>query len=299
MKKGKVFSQISTAIVTPFNCAGALNVKVVPSLVRHITEYGGIKGLFVCGWCGEGSSMTVDERKLMSEAVMKSVSENVSVMVHVGATVNIDDAVQLAIHAKNLGANAISAMPHVSLKGDLKGIFKYYRYICDSVDLPFYVYWRYDLFEGITYKEFLAEIRNIPTFEGIKYLDHNLYQFERMIEYSDRNMVALSGYDEVCLAAMILGSKGAIGATFNAMPKSFVLLRELFKKKELESAKDLQIRINNLIEKMLEYGVIASVKAIYKEIYGIDVGGVREPYKEISEKQIMDLVNTYKQNELA
>lgn len=60
----------------------------------------------MCGSTGSGIAMTVDERKAMTAAVCASNKGRVPVIVMVGAC-PVEDAIALAVHAKECGAAAV------------------------------------------------------------------------------------------------------------------------------------------------------------------------------------------------
>ncbi len=88
------------ALLTPFTADDQVNYAVLHDVVEyHLTK--GIGGFYVCGSTGEGVYMSVDERKQVTESVIKQVAGRVPVIAHVGTMV-ARDAVALASHAQKV-----------------------------------------------------------------------------------------------------------------------------------------------------------------------------------------------------
>ena len=84
-----------------------------------------VHGLYVCGFTGDCFNMRLEERKRAAElAVAASKKFRGQVIVHVG-TPNSRDSMELAEHAANAGADAVSCMPQSNLNH--AKLLQYYR----------------------------------------------------------------------------------------------------------------------------------------------------------------------------
>ena len=96
------------ALVTPFTAEDKVNVGVLRELVEYLIDKR-VGGFYVCGGTGEGLFMSPEERKLVTETVVDQVNGRVPVIAHVGSMV-VGDAVDLAEHAQETGAEGISSV---------------------------------------------------------------------------------------------------------------------------------------------------------------------------------------------
>lgn len=294
----------ATALVTPFDSENQLAVKVIPALVKHIFD-AGVGGVFVCGWTGEPLSMTKEERMQMAEAVVHESAGQLPVIVHVGAT-DVETAKGLAKHAVHIKANAIGTTPPLDHVGEIQKVFSYYRQVANAApDLPFYVYWRDDMKSGdITPKRFLEGMEAIPNFAGIKFTDKDFYFFQQIVDLSGGRLNALTGPDEMFIAGLFMGSDGAIGSTYNIIPRQFVAIYNDFLSNQARPhGMAKQESANRLISALLEKGVLTGIKAIL-ERRGIPVGHVRENivYKqkgELTTDQVDYLIKVMDENGLS
>ena len=123
----KPIEGVMPALITPYRPDGSVNVDMIRTLVAlHIEE--GCNGFFVCGSTGEGLFLTPEERKLVAQTVIEEVAGQVAVTVHVG-TVCTDLSVELAKHAKQIGASAVSSVPPIYYKVGLPGMMQHIRRI--------------------------------------------------------------------------------------------------------------------------------------------------------------------------
>ena len=89
-------------IVTPLTEDDRIDVFSLKSLVDYCID-GELQCLYPCGTTGEMMYLTVDERKLVAETVVRQANGRVPVFVHVGAW-NQADTIELAKHAVEIGA---------------------------------------------------------------------------------------------------------------------------------------------------------------------------------------------------
>ena len=75
--------------------------------------------------------MSLDERKLVTETVIAQVNGRVPVIVHVGC-VAVSDAVELAQHAQQAGADGVSSILPPLYKSN-RSLYAYYEAIGSAV----------------------------------------------------------------------------------------------------------------------------------------------------------------------
>src|SRR5229473_638800 len=102
---------IIPALLTPIGEDGEVAVQPLERLLERL--YGaGVHGMYVCGQTGEGLLQTASMRKRAAEVVVACTPKGRSAIIHVGAH-RPDEAVELARHAKSIGAHAVSSLPPI------------------------------------------------------------------------------------------------------------------------------------------------------------------------------------------
>ena len=93
------------------------------------------------------------------------------------------------------------------------------------------------------------------------------------------NFVVFNGPDEQFVSGRVIGADGGIGGTYAVMPELYLAMNEHINKGEIEAARAIQYDADRIIYKMCEaHGNLYAVqKEILRRMYGLELGGVREP----------------------
>ena len=93
------------------------------------------------------------------------------------------------------------------------------------------------------------------------------------------NFVVFNGPDEQFVSGRVIGADGGIGGTYAVMPELYLAMNEHINKGEIEAARAIQYEADRIIYKMCEaHGNLYAVqKEILRRMYGLELGGVREP----------------------
>ena len=127
-----------TALVTPFQENGEIDVKALKDLVSWQIE-SGINGLVPCGSTGEAATMSVADYKLVVSTVVTEAAGRVPVIA--GATSNdTEKAIEFSKIAKTAGADMLLHATPFYNKPTLNGLVAHYRAIANKVNLPIFIY---------------------------------------------------------------------------------------------------------------------------------------------------------------
>ena len=119
-------------------------------------------------------------------------------------------------------------------------------------------------------------MQRVPNFARFKFTDTNFYLFQQLVDLGGGALNAISGPDEMCLAAMVMGSDAAIGSTYNIMPRIYLRMRRAFENGDIRSAMTDQQRANRVISHLIDVGVVGGIKSIL-HWRGLPVGPPRPP----------------------
>jgi len=276
---------------TPMTSTGAINLKMIPDYADSLKS-GGIVGVFVLGSSGEGLLLSSSERKMVVEKWREFCDGNFKLIVHVGHT-SYKEAQELAIHAKDSNAYAISCMGPVFLQPKkVDDLVEYCAKIASATpSLPFY-YYHIPLRTGIDISmvEFLKiGKKRIPNLAGIKFTHSNLMEMQQCMTLDDGYFDILHGSDATLLCGLVLGIKGAIGTTYNFDSSLYKRLTTAFENLDLTGAQNIQKQIIKLNEILGRYGGgIVAGKAIMK-LYGMDCGPCRSPLPSLDDTKMKQL----------
>lgn len=274
-----------SAPFTPFTEEGELNLDLIPAYYDALKR-NGVKGAFICGSTGEGVSLTFSEKVSVLKAwtALTKEDNDFVLMMFLGGT-NVKECKELAAIAQQEGADAISfTSPYYFKPANVEKLMQCCAEIAAAApDIAFY-YYHIPVLTGGNYAMFdllKAVDGHIPNFKGIKYTHEDFMDFLSCLNYNNRKYDMLWGRDENMLSSLVLGSKGAVGSTFNYAAPLYYNMIEAFSKGELEKANALQQKSIDMIRLLGKYGGIATGKA-YMKLVGLDCGEFRLPVANMS-----------------
>lgn len=282
------FKGIIPALLTPFKENGDINKESLRELIR-LNLKKGVTGFYIGGSTGEGFLMSVDERKELLEMVVDEVNKKASIIVQVGA-LSTADACKLTKHAELCEADAVSSVAPFYYQYSFEEIKKYYLDIAKSTDLPVIIY-NFPKFSNVTLTPTNAKSFFNEQFIGIKHTSNDFFALERFKKIRE-DILVFNGYDEMFLSGLIAGADGGIGSTYNFMAEKFIKILDYFEGGQIQEAQIIQKEVNDIIEKILQMGIIQAEKEILS-IMGIDMGVCREPFKHVNDqdkKVLKDIV---------
>jgi N-acetylneuraminate lyase len=292
MKSTDKFKGVFPALVTPFKDDGSLNEDALRAIIR-LNLKKGVKGFYADGSSSEAFLLSQEERKRLLEITASEAGGKCTLIAHVGS-IATDHVIDLGLHAKKLGYDAISAIPPFYYKFTSEEIKGYYHDIATSVDMPIIVY-NFPAFSGVTLTcDDIREYRRDSRFIGVKFTAMDLFQLQQ-IRAIDEDMIVFNGYDEMFLGGLVMGATGAIGSTYNFMAEKFIKIYDLFCAGKVGEAQKVQAEANEIIAVLAKVGVFQGEKYAL-ELQGIDAGPCRKPFKPLSEEakhSLKDVIERY------
>ena len=106
--------------------------------------------------------------------------------------------------------------------------------------------------------------------------------FQSCIHFRQGKYDMLWGRDENMLPALSLGSRGAVGSTYNYAAPLYYELIQAFNEGDLQKAQALQQKSIDMIRLLGKYGGIATGKA-YMKLINLNCGDFRLPVSNMTE----------------
>lgn len=279
---------IVAAPYTPFHADGSLNVAVIPAYADMLLE-SGVSGVFVCGSTGEGHSLTVAERIAVTDAWVAGAKGRFPVVVHAGHNCQ-SDARTLAAHAQSAGAQAIAALtPSYYKPKSVDDLIDFLSPVAAAAPkLPLYFYNIPSMTDvRLSVPELLKKGRKrIPNLHGAKFTHNDLMELQECLALADFDIVF--GFDEMLLAGLTMGCRGAVGSTYNFAAPLYRRIIAAFDKGDLETARREQRKSVELIRTLYDFGLMRAGKSVMA-MMGIDCGPVRSPLTPITPPEVAAL----------
>jgi N-acetylneuraminate lyase len=253
-----------------------------------LLQESGVRGAFICGTTGESLSLTVAERMAITEAWREAAGGKMPLVVHVGAN-SLPDARALAAHAAKCKVDAIAVMAPSFFRPNVEDLIAYCGAVAEAArQTPMYYYDIPTMTNvPIPTARFLEQgAKSIPTLHGIKFTNNDLMTLQECLALESFDIVF--GYDELLLAGLTLGVKGAVGSTYNFAAPLYLRLIDAFECYDLATARKAQLQSVCMIRVLQEFGFSRASKAMMSLI-GVDCGQVRLPLRPMAKAETADL----------
>lgn len=278
---------IITAMITPFTANG-VNFEEFGKMIEYQIE-GGADGLVVLGTTGEPATMTEEEKTEVIKYSVKKAAGRIKIIVGTGSN-DTAKAVKHSVQAEKLGADGVLAVTPYYNKCTQKGLYEYYKSICDAVKIPVIAYNVPSRTAVNILPETVEKLAQIPNMAGIKEASGNMAQVCETIRRIRGKMDLYSGEDFLNLPMLAVGGAGLISVTSNIAPALVKKMYNLVKANKLDEANAVQDYLLPLEDAcFLEVNPIP-VKAAYNMI-GFNAGVPRSPLTELEDKNKEILLN--------
>jgi len=202
------FGRVLTAMVTPFDAEGGLDLDAARDLACWLEAHGN-DGLVVAGTTGEAPVLSHDEKLSLWAAVVEAVS----IPVIAGAGTNdTADSVHLTKEASRLGVAGILAVGPYYNRPSQAGLEGHFRAIAAATDLPVMVY-DIPIRTGrkITTATLLRLAREVSNVLALKDAAGNPGETAALISSAPDGFEVYSGDDAMTLPLLACGAVGVVG----------------------------------------------------------------------------------------
>lgn len=235
-----MFTGAFTALVTPFK-KGAVDYDALGGLVEfQISE--GISGLVPCGTTGESSTLSHEEHHRVVEFVVKQARGRVPVIAGAGSNCTAE-AVSLAAHAKEIGADAVLLITPYYNKPTQEGLFLHFSEVARQVKIPIVLYNVPSRTSVNMLPQTVARLSAVTNIIGIKEATGDLKQISEIIELTGDDFVILSGDDFTTLPILSVGGTGVISVHSNIAPRDVNEMVTAYLAGDREKARKLHYRL--------------------------------------------------------
>lgn len=233
------------ASVTCFDETGAVDHGRTHAHIDWLID-GGVHALIASGTCGEFPTLTLNERKALTESVVEHVNGRVPVYIGVMHT-STATAVELARHAESAHATGVmSVSPYYSGPPE-RELLAYFRDIAQAVSIPLIVY-NNPPASGVELSlNALATLAHEGTAAVIKdsHGDPSRIHDLRLLVPETTSLVY--GEDYGSFEAIVAGADGWVAGVGNFMPRHCVRLWQLARVGDMEAARAHWFRILPLV----------------------------------------------------
>lgn len=235
------------ALVTPFS-GGKFDEKSFCELIEwHIKE--GTRGIIPCGTTGESATLDYDEHQRVIEVAIEAAQGRIPIVAGTGANATAE-TVEMTKKAQKVGANAALLVSPYYNKPSQEGIYRHYKTVAESVDLPLVLYNVPGRTASNVAPETVARLAEVKNIVAIKEASGDMKQVSEILRLCGDRITVLSGDDFTTYPLMMLGGKGVISVSANVMPREVAELCERTLQGDFEGARSLHFLLEPLNKAM-------------------------------------------------
>lgn len=270
---------ILTAMVTPFDDAGAVDAKEAQRLARWLVSRS-TDGLIVAGSTGEGQTLEPAERVELYRSVKEAVGGDAVVVANAGTNAT-RESVEAVRQAQAAGADAILAVVPYYNKPTQSGMLAHFGEIAQATDLPVVVYNIPGRTGANMLPETLLELaRRHRNLAGVKESSGDLKQIATILRDRDPGFVVWAGDDHLFLPCLAMGADGVVGVASHLCSREYRRMVDAYRGGRPEEAARIHASLLALVDALFATTSPIAVKWAMAQM-GFRVGACRLPLDEI------------------
>lgn len=266
---------VMPAVTTQFTKEDKLDLELFKVNIEAQLE-AGVHGLVLGGTLGEASTLSNEERRLLTKEAVRLANGKVPVLMNI-AEQTTTAAINLVKVANEDGANGLMVLPPMRYKASDEEVVEYFKAIANSTTLPIMIYNNpIDYKIEVTIDMFDELLEVCPNIQAVKESTRNTTNITRIKNKFGNRLAIMTGVDTLALESLLIGADGWVAGLVDAFPAETVAIYELQKVGRIKEAIEIYRWFMPLLEldihpKLVQYIKLASVHT------GIGAEYVRAP----------------------
>jgi len=279
------FGRLLTAMVTPFDVAGGLDLDKAAELATYLVDEQANDGLVISGTTGESPTTTDAEKADLVRAVVDAVGDRAHIVAGVG-TFDTVHSIHLAEQAAKAGAHGLLVVTPYYSKPPQAGVRAHLQAVADATELPVILY---DI-PGRTgtpiATETLIELAAHERIVAVKDAKGDLAGSARVL--AETELAYYSGDDAMTLPLLSVGAVGVVGTSTHFSGRGTKAMIDAFERGDVAEALRLHRALLPIFTGIFRTQGTILVKAGLRD-RGMDVGPVRLPLVDATDHELSHL----------
>jgi 4-hydroxy-tetrahydrodipicolinate synthase len=279
------FGRLLTAMVTPFDVSGSLDLDRAAELARYLVDEQGNDGLVVNGTTGEGPTTTDAEKADLVRAVVDAVGDRAYVVAGVG-TFDTVHTIHLAEQAEKSGAHGVLVVTPYYSKPPQAGLVQHFRAVADATELPMMLYDIPGRTATAIEPQTMITLAAHERIVGVKDAKGDLVASTRVIAETD--LAFYSGDDAMTLPLLAVGGVGVVGTSTHVSGRETKAMIDAYERGDVVEAARRNAELLPIFTGIFRTQGTILVKAALR-LRGMDMGPVRPPLVDATDHEISHL----------
>lgn len=290
----KKIEGVLTAIVTPFDAEGGLNVQSLKEQVNRQLTAG--NGIFCGGTNGEFFVLNEQEKITVTAACVDEVAGRANVVAHIGE-ISTRETIRLGKQIEKLGVDAVSVITPYFVPLKQNELITHYTAVADALSVPVFLY-NIPARTGNTLEpQTVRVLAQHPNIIGIK---DSAGSYESMSGFLNavkdmENFNVLNGPDSLIHRGFVEGCSACISGLANVAPNEINAIWSHFNAGDVEGSRQAQENVTGLRTDLYSVGFSPAAVKKAVQLMGYNVGESRYAvsFTEEQQQQIRQIVTQY------
>ena len=266
---------VMPAVTTQFNANDELDLDLFKVNIKAQLD-AGVHGIVLGGTLGEASTLTDEERRVLTRETVAFVEGKVPVLMNI-AEQTTKAAINLAKIAEQDGATGLMMLPPMRYKASDAEVVAYFKSVANSTSLPIMIYNNpVDYKIEVTLDMFAQLLEACPNIQAVKESTRDTTNITRIKNRFGNRLAIMTGVDTLAFESLVLGADGWVAGLVDAFPAETVAIYELQEAGRIQEALSIYRWFMPLLEldinpKLVQYIKLASA------LTGIGAEYVRAP----------------------
>ncbi len=282
---------VMPAITTKFTDSDKLDINLFNKNLDFQLK-SDIDAIVLAGSLGEASTLTQDEKNILTKNTVDFVNKKIPVVVNI-AEQSTRDAIKSVKDAEKYGANGLMVLPPMRYKSGKKETINYFESIANSTSLPIMVYNNpvdYGIEVTIDMFEELLKCDNI---KAVKESTRDISNVTRLKNSFGSRLKIMTGVDTIALESLLMGADGWIAGLVCAFPEETVAIYKLKIQGKIKEAVQIYRWFLPLLELDINPKLVQNIK-LAESLLGIGSEYVRLPRQPLAGKEreyVLNIIN--------
>lgn len=279
------FGRLLTAMVTPFDADGSLDVPGAQRLAEYLVDEQGNDGLVISGTTGEAPTTSDVEKETLLRAVVEAVGDRAKIVAGVG-TFNTAHSIELARTAEKSGAHGLLVVTPYYSRPPQAGLVAHFTAVAEATAVPAILYDIPGRTATPIATDTLLRLADHPNIVAVKDAKGDVAATSAVTRHG--GLAVYAGDDKMTLPLLAVGGVGVVGTPTHVIGRETRRMIELFEAGDTAGALAAHHRLLPVLTGFFRTQGTILVKAAMR-LRGLPAGPVRLPLVDATDAEIAQL----------
>ncbi len=265
---------VMPAVTTKFTDSDTLDLQMFETNIKAQLK-AGVHGIVLGGTLGEASTLTDDEKSILTRATVNIVNSQVPVLINI-AEQTTKGAIEAAQKAEDDGAKGLMMLPPMRYKAGDRETVEYFKAVAKNTSLPIMVYNNPVDYKNEVTLDMFEELLKCDNIEAVKESTRDISNVTRIKNRFGDRLKIMTGVDTLALESLLMGADGWVAGLVCAFPAETVAIYELQKAGRIKEAIEIYRWFLPLLELDINPKLVQNIK-LAEVATGIGTENVRAP----------------------